>query len=283
MATQTNSSITHERRIAVRQGLQAANGSGWLAGFDKLFLKELGDWFATRRWLWQSLIWLSLVNGFTAFMLYLLPTLDQAGMEASGDQPLEIVALSMFFSTITSAGAIAMVILVQDEIIQEKQSGTAAWILSKPVARPAFILSKWLANVIGALIFMVVLPGVITLVEMSLAGLPLPGSLPFLAGAAVTGLTLIFYASLVILLGVLFEQRGPLLGLAFGVMLGGMVAGSFIPQVNYFLPLNMGEIALHLSMGQPQPEIAIWQIITTAVWSIVFVALATWRFQKAEL
>jgi hypothetical protein len=137
--------------------------------------------------------------------------------------------------------------------------------------------------VLGALIFMVALPWVLTLIEMRLAGLPVPGLLPYLAGAGVTALALVFYASLVILLGVLFEQRGPLLGLAFGLMFGGMVAESFLPKLSFFLPLNLGEIALQLALGRPQPEIAIWQIITTVVWSVLFVALAAWRFQKAEL
>ncbi len=36
-------------------------------------------------------------------------------------------------------------------------------------------------------------------------------------------LALIFYLSLVILLGVLFESRGPVLAIAFGVMIGGDV------------------------------------------------------------
>ena len=37
---------------------------------------------------------------------------------------------------------------------------------------------------------------------------------PFLAGTGVILLVLVFYVSLVILLGVLFESRGPVLGIS---------------------------------------------------------------------
>ena len=283
MTTPTNSTLARDRRLAARQGLQPRTGSGRLAGIGNLLNKELGEWFGTHRWLWQSVIWLILINGFIAFILYLLPTIDPAEMQGAESQPLNIMALSMFFSFATVAGSIGMIILVQDEIIQEKQSGTAAWILSKPVARPAFILSKWLSNIIGGLIFIVVLPGVVTAAEIVLAGQPATPLLPFLAGAAVVAQTLIFYISLVIMLGVLFEQRGPVLGAAFGVMFGGMIVASILPQINYILPLSMDQIALSLSQGQALPAMAVSQVAMTAVWSIIFLMVALRRFQRIEL
>jgi ABC-2 type transport system permease protein len=282
MTTPTNPSIAHDVRIAARQGLLPRTAGGLLAGFANLLSKELGEWFKTRRWLVQSLIWLLLINGFIAFIVYLIPTIDPAEMESAGEQPLHIMALSMFYSFAAIAGSIGMVVLTQDEVIQEKQSGTAAWILSKPVSRSAFLLSKWLSNVIGGLIFITVLPGVVTAAEITLAGLPEIPLLPFLAGIGAVALTLIFYISLVIMLGVLFEQRGPVLGIAFGVMFGGMIVGQIFPQIGYILPLTMDQIALTLGTGQPLPAMAISQLIMTPVWSLIFMAVALRRFQHVE-
>ena len=283
MTAPTNSTIAHDRRLAARQGLLPRTSTGRLAGFGNLLSKELGEWFKTRRWIWQILIWLIMINGSVAFILYLLPTIDPAEMQGADTQPLNIMALSMFFSFATVAGSIGMIILVQDEIIQEKQSGTAAWILSKPVARPVFILSKWLSNIVGGLIFIIILPGAITVVEIALAGLPASPLLPFLAGAGVAALTLIFYISLVIMLGVLFEQRGPVLGAAFGVIFGGMIVASIFPQINYILPLSMDQIALSLSQGQALPAMPASQLVMTAVWSVIFLVVALRRFQRIEL
>ena len=282
MTTPTNPSVTHDLRLAARQRLLPSSGSGWLAGFGNMLGKELGEWFGTRRWLWQSLIWLSIINGFIAFLLFIIPMIDPAEGQVEGAPPPDIMGPTLFFSFAVMAGSIGMIIQAQDEIIQEKQSGTASWILSKPVARQAFILTKLLSNMIGGLIFIVALPALVTLVEIYLAvqhGTPI---LPYLAGTGVVLLALIFYLSLVMLLGVLFEQRGPVLGIAFGVMFGGLIAAQFAPQVSYFLPVSMDKIALGLSQGQPLPAMAVAQLVATTAWSILFTLVALWRFQRTE-
>ena len=180
------------------------------------------------------------------------------------------------------AGAIGAVILAQDEVIREKQSGTAAWILSKPVSRAAFILTKVLANIIGVAVFIVALPGVVSFVEISLATGSQPAWLPFLAGMGVILLGLVFYLSLIVLLGTLYEQRGPLLGIGFGLMFGGMILVNFAPQLNYILPLSLDKISLIVAMGQPLDAMMISQLISTAVLSVVFTALAVLRFRRQE-
>ena len=52
MTVQTHPQVTHDLRLAARQGLLPTRGSGWLAGFGNMLGKELGEWFRTRRWLW---------------------------------------------------------------------------------------------------------------------------------------------------------------------------------------------------------------------------------------
>jgi ABC-2 type transport system permease protein len=180
-------------------------------------------------------------------------------------------------------GTIGAIILAQDEIIQEKQSGTAAWILSKPAARQAFILTKLLSNAIGVLVFIVAIPGLILLGEIFLATHKVPTLAPFLAGAGVIWLALFFYISLVIMLGVLFDNRGPVLGIAFGVLWGGMILRNFFPQILYVLPLGMEGVAMGVVQGIPLPAIYVSELISTAVLSILFTLVALWRFQKIEL
>ena len=290
MTVQAHPQATRDLRLAARQGLLPARGSGWLAGFGNMLGKELGEWFRTRRWLWQLLIWLIVIDGFVALLLFVLPALASimpalkpTAEAAFSGLPPEIGSVSMYFTMVVMAGSIGVVILAQDEIIQEKMSGTAAWILSKPAARPAFILTKLLSNTIGALIFIIVLPGVVALGEVFLATHRLVPLAPFLAGAGVLMLELFFYISLVILLGVLFESRGPVMGIAFGVMFGGLIIRSFIPPILYVLPLSMDGIALSVLQGISLPTMFISQVITTAVLSIVFVLVALWRFQHVEL
>ena len=283
MTTHTNPSIAPDLRLSARQGLVTRTDSGWLAGFGNMLNKELGEWFGTRRWLWQSLIWLVIINGFVGFMLFVLPTIEPAEFQSGANPPLHIVALTLFFSFAAMGGSIGMIILVQDEIIQEKQTGTAAWILSKPVSRHAFILTKWISNVMGGLIFILTIPAAVTVAEIYLAGQPVTPKLNFLAGVGAVALMLIFYASLVIMLGVLFEQRGPVLGTAFGLMFGGMIAAQLVPQVSYILPTSIDQISLALSQGEALPAVAISQLIMTAILSFIFMLIALWRFKRVEL
>jgi hypothetical protein len=106
---------------------------------------------------------------------------------------------------------------------------------------------------------------------------------PFLAGAGVVLLALIFYISLVILLGILFESGGPVLGIAFGVMFGGVLVCNFFPRIAFALPFSMDKIAMIVGLGMPLPAMAVSGIIVTAVASIVFILVALWRFQRTEL
>jgi ABC-2 type transport system permease protein len=288
MTVQTRPQVTRDLMLAARQGLLPARGSGWLAGFGNLLGKELGAWFRTRRWLWQLLIWLIIINGFVGFILFVIPMLVANGAQTVGigeaDMlPPESLGFYWAFPLMVLFGVAGVVILTQDEIIQERMSGTAAWILSKPAARPAFILTKLFSNLFGALIFIVLLPGLVTLGETYLAvhkGVPL---LPLLAGIGVAWLALAFYISLVILLGVLFESRGPVLGISLGTMFVGKFIAGFFPPIAYVLPVTMDGVSQMLMMGIPLPAMLVSQVITTATLTIIFILVALRRFQRMEL
>jgi ABC-2 type transport system permease protein len=289
MTVQTHPQATRDLRLAARQGLLPARGSGWLAGFGNMLAKELGEWFRTRRWLWQLLTWVILINGFVFIILFIIPLLEpfMPGFNAALNKPYlglppGTMGLSFYFTIMLMAGTIGVIILAQDEIIQEKQSGTAAWIISKPAARPSFILTKLLSNIIGALCFIVLLPAIVALGEISLNIHQMVSLMPFLAGLGVVLLTLIFYISLVILLGVLFESRGPVMGIAFGIMLGGMILSNLIPYIAYVLPVTMDKVAQVIVIGMPLPAMFVSQVISTAVLSIIFIVVALWRFEHQE-
>lgn len=283
MSVQTHSQTTRDLRLAAREGLLPARGRGWLGGFNNMLAKELGEWFHTRRWLWQLVIWLIIINGAVAAALFILPKVQTVGLDPMAMVPAEARGLYWYFPMAILGGILGVIILVQDEIIQEKQSGTAAWILSKPVARQAFILTKLASNLIGALVFIVLIPGIVALGETFLATRQMPPLAPFLVGVGVTVLALFFYISLVILLGVQFESRGPVAGIAFGIMFAGRFIAGFIPPLAYVLPVSMDGIAQMAILEVPFPALAISQVISTAVLGILFVVLALWRFQRKEL
>jgi ABC-type transport system involved in multi-copper enzyme maturation permease subunit len=60
--------------------------------------------------------------------------------------PGPATGLQAFFAISPLFGPIGVAVLAQGAIVGEKQSGTAAWVLSKPVSRSAFILAKLLTD-----------------------------------------------------------------------------------------------------------------------------------------
>jgi hypothetical protein len=107
--------------------------------------------------------------------------------------------------------------------------------------------------------------------------------LPYLAGLVPLALTLVFYLTLTLLLGVVFDQRGPVLGIAFGLFFGASILVQFIPQLDQFLPINLASAGGVLAEGRGLPATAVLPLILTPVWSILFIAVALWRFQRMEI
>ncbi|RPI78910.1 MAG: hypothetical protein EHM41_24310 [Chloroflexi bacterium] len=280
MNTQSKTTPNQELIQAARTGLIPNHDSGWLGGFSNLFNKELGEWFGTHRWLPQSLIWLMIINGLMAFILFIVPLMDPSSVLPPQEAMLEAVAI--YFGFVSVFGVIGMIIIAQDEIIREKQSGTAAWVLSKPVSRSAFILTKLLSNLIGALVIIVGLTAIVAYGEIYLVtGTALP-VLPFVSSLGVLMIGLVFFLSLTIMLGTLFEQRGPVLGIAAGVYLGSMIFSYFLPQIGYILPVNIQDIATAVALRQPLPVMAISQLISALILSLVFTSVALLRFRREE-
>jgi len=289
MTTQTDSRTPQDLRLAARQGLLPVKGSAWLAGFGNLLDKELGEWFRTRRWISQLILWVAILNGFVALFLIILPmfstspAVSPALEKAFGEISPQVQGVTLFFSVLATAGVLGVITLTQDAIIQEKQTGTAAWVLSKPANRSAFILSKMAADAIGILLFIILVPGVVLLAEIYLVTKSVLPFMPFLASLGLFMLALFFYLSLVTLLGVLFESRKPVLGTAYGVLFGGTIFIQLVPQSTFFLPFGLDKIASLVALEKPLPDMAFVGVIVTAVLSILFILVALFRFQKLEL
>ena len=285
---QSNSALEHKTHIAADRGMLPVQGRGWSAGFANILSKELTDWFGTRRWLIQTLIWLVILNVGLGLVLFLGPVLDPAAAQAASSDPAGMAAslfmsgYSLFFNTLAMLGSIGIIVLTQDEIIQEKQSGTAAWILTKPVSRAAFILSKLISNIFGALIFIVAVPALIAYFEVLAASGQSAPIMGYVQALGVMLLTLTFYISLSLMLGTFFEQRGPVLAVTFGVLVGGLVVSQFIPKVSYILPLSMDKIAMTLFQGQPLSSPMQFELITAALFSVLFMVAALWKFGDEE-
>jgi ABC-2 type transport system permease protein len=132
------------------------------------------------------------------------------------------------------------------------------------------------------LILLVALPGAVAYAQVSLADSAVTTPANFLVGVGVLVLALTFYFTLTVMLGVLADTRGAVLGVSFGLLLGGQLLANFIPFLNRVLPFSLPDFAALLSLGTPLPDWGWVPIALTGGWSVVFVIVALWRFQRIE-
>jgi ABC-2 type transport system permease protein len=260
--------------------LQLVNARGQWMGFASIFRKEHDGWWRTRTWLVHSIIWLVLVNGILLAVL-------NAPVEAADAS--QVPSGTMFFVLMGGLmTALGIILVMQGTVLDEKKSGTAAWVLSKPVSRRAFIVAKLTANGLAALLIMIVLQGAVAYVLLSTGGKTPPALPPFLAGLGLMALHLLFYLTLTLMLSTLFNERGVVLGVPLALVFGAQLFMGFAPALaqimpwSIVLPLSMGSPALaNLVMdGQPLPTVV--PIIATVLWIVTFVGVALWRFEREE-
>jgi ABC-2 type transport system permease protein len=284
-------------------GLAKTNEKGMLAGLGNMLRKENARWWAPKALLVQAVVWLLIINSMVAFMLYIAPNLatedDMAQINGEANNaagtgntailldlsPEKVVegGIIMFFKLSSLAMLIGAVILCNDSLLKERESGTAAWVLSKPVSRKAFVMSKFLANGIGILLVIMLFQGIIAYAQCSIKlGSPVD-VLPFIGGLALLGLNCLFYASLAITMGAFSGSRGATLGFPLLVMLSGMLLPQFIPDLGMATPWMLGEMSAYLATTSTLPTQALLPIAATVVWIAAFVIATLWKFNRIEL
>jgi ABC-2 type transport system permease protein len=264
---------------------QIIEQQGWQAGLKNMLNAEFKSWWKTRTWWVQCLIWIGVVD------LILLTIFLAAN---SGDElalPLEeIVTLyGIFGGMFTSIGVI---ITMQGAIVGEKISGTAAWILSKPISRPAFVISKFLANAFGVAVTAIIVPGIVAYFIISLgtgAYLPVQN---FVMGMGVLLVFALYWLAFTLMLGAFFNSRGPVIGIPLALILGqqfilGLIL-SISPAIVNFLPFLLimppqdgsnaivGNVILGQSPGSWFP------VLSSIFAAAIFLIVGIWRLTREE-
>jgi ABC-2 type transport system permease protein len=260
-----------------------------LRGFANLYHKEKQSWWSTRRWWINAILWTMLLCGLTAIMLFApndeAAQATEAEIASAGGLLSYIISLGMsvFFEFGVPVLGIGTVILAQDLIIGEKQSGATEWLLSKPVTRRAYVLSKLAANTSPLLILLVGLPSMLVYGMLSIRiAAPFP-LLPYISAVGIMALHTIFYLALTLMLGTIFSSRITIMGITLGSLLGGGILGGLLKPLLYITPWMLPKAAWLTVTNQTIPsEAGIAPLATSILWIIIFIFLALTKFEKME-
>lgn len=282
--------------MSTTQALQLKNNSGQLTGFGNLFARESRKWWRTNRWWMQSLIWLTILNGFVIFGLFVMPGIieqtatemeqaAQSGAEALTATEFQQDIPNILFGMATFFLPVGVIILVQSQVYAEKRSGVAAWILSKPVARPAYLLAKWVSDAIGILLVMIVL-------QMSLAYLLLRttievNSADFLLAVGMLVMLLLFYQSFTLMMSVIGQSTEVVMGASLGFLLGGMILKDVLTQVVgelvFLMPWALPDAISLTLAGVSLPDALQRTLIAVPVLTVMCLVVMVWQFRRQEL
>ncbi len=239
----------------------------FLPGLGALLRGEFTRW-SSWRILLHTAVWTLLVSG----TLWYVTTTDGDPGWRGFDLLIHI------WWMVLPLGSIA---IAQNALIEERQAGTLSWVVSKPVSRPAFILSKIVSDFVGIVVPAVVLQAAIAWWMLpaldSKSGLPIrePELARYLVVLGIEMCIVILFVALTVCLGTIFRSRGPVAGIALAVwvllwtspsdmldrlsisgMVGGEVSGaSFKPLTEYLV----FEQALDPASG------VFWTLVSAAV------------------
>lgn len=258
---------------------QLVSERSWRRGLSNLLDNELAGWWKTRMWWIQCLIWVGLIGFVVGIVIF--------GSSNSKPSLSELVVLYAMIASIFPV--FGVIIVMQDTLVGDKKDGTAAWVMSKPAARQAFILSKLAAYAFGVLVTMVVVPGIAIYTMISIGVRSLPDPLRFIATMGIIFLSLMFYLTLTLMLGSFFKSRAPVIGIPLGVLFLQQYLIGLLPDLSYVLPWslfsstgnsNMNPIVPALLTGQPIDSYIL--LIAVVLESILFTLIAVWRFNREE-
>lgn len=244
------------------------NKTNWWRGFNNLLGKELSSWWRTGAWLIHLLVYLVIVNGLTAF--------DTWDTKQSGGEVAEVfVGFFAFHLMFVMAG---VVLSTQGSIIGERQDGTAAWLLSKPLSRSAFLLAKLTALGGSFLIVGVLIPVLAAFGTWHYYGFPPNWStLPLV----VLGLFLsvLFFLSFGLLVGTILDSRKGVAAVGLLMLFGQLQFGD--RAIGVYLPGGMVYRLTEVVAGAAQST-ALLACAVTAVFTVAFIAIALHRIQRVE-
>jgi len=265
---------------------QLVKEKGWRRGMGNLLQGEYSSWFKSSRWWKHLLIWISIINGMMGIMVY-----AAADAAKDGDEGPPIIFMYGIFGGMFVA--FGVMIIMQRVLVREKSSGTAAWALSKPVTRSAFVVSRLVVNSIAILLTSVLVPGVIFYIMLGLfSGIGWLSPFGSLAALLMVSLHTFYWITFVLMIGTLVESSSTVIAVPIALFFTFLMGPELIPVLSYISiyvsPLMLtssvdeGISPLFFSFLIGEPVFSWLPLISTVVSCVIFFAVAIRRFNRQE-
>jgi ABC-2 type transport system permease protein len=219
--------------------------------FIPVFRKEMQEQWRTYRFLIVAAVFTAfglaspLLAKFTPEMLKAIPGVPPE-LLAAIPAPTITDAISQYVKNMSQFGILLALLMTMGMVVQEKERGTAAFFLTRPVSRETFLLAKFTSMTvvfISSLVLAAIGDWYYTLVLFG----PLAWG-PFLALNGLMLVVFLVYMALALLASTLAHTNGMAVGLAFVALILLVGIGS-LPSIGEYFPGRLFSWGATLSMG----------------------------------
>jgi ABC-2 type transport system permease protein len=252
-----------------------------MRGYAVLLIKELSEQWQTRRLPVVAVIFVLIGLGSPVLAKYTpdIVRLAASSIEIHVPTPTIKDAVDQLIKNLGQVGVLTAILLAMGSVAGEKESGTAAFVLVKPVSRLAFLGAKF-SGLALTMATAVLLCGFSAFLYTALlfAPLSLPG---FGAACVVMLLGLLEIAAITFLGSTLVRSPVPAAGIGVvGLVIAGIV--SSLPNVGHFTPFGLNELARALVL-QEATNGWVWPVIVNVGFVVVILAVSWLVFRRQEV
>ncbi len=251
--------------------------------FFKVFRKEMIEQWRTYRFL--VVIAVLVVFGMTSplvakFMPELFKAIPgiPASVLASMPPPTVADAVGQYIKNMNQFGILLALLVTMSVIVQEKERGTAAIVLTKPVSRETFVLAKFAAMVVTLLTGVVIAAlGCWYYTYVLFQAIPWGA---FLAANGLMMVAFMVYIGLSLFGSTIAKSQGMALGLAVVFLIVISIIGA-IPTIGNYTPARLFTWAATLLLGQSSP--AWWAFVISIGLILAALLAACMIFRRQEI
>ncbi len=253
-----------------------------MSGFGLLLRKEIREQARTMRLVAVLAVFAVLGLVSPVFARYVREIVEAVGGGQFGGmipEPTVGDAVAQFTKNIGQFGVLIAILVSMGSVAAEKERGTAAFLLAKPIGRGAFVTAKVVA--IGALLAAALGgAGVLCWIYTTILFEPLP-VLGFAAMVALMWLSLATFAAVTFLASVVTRS---------GLAAGGIGLGAFVttgilaalPAIGPYMPPGLWGAAGALAVGTVPDPLA-GPVLASVVLILAALGLAWWSFRRQEI
>jgi ABC-2 type transport system permease protein len=253
-----------------------------MSGFGVLLRKELLEQWRTWRLLVVGIIFAIFGIGSPILARY-TPELVKA---LAGDQftglippPTIADAITQFQKNLGQTGILAAILLAMGSVAVEKERGTAAMLLTKPLSRGAFLGAK-LTAIAATLLVGTLVAGIGAYAYTALL-FSAPTAAGYAAMCALMFLSLMTYGALTFLGSTLTRSSLAAAGIGIGAMVI-LLTISALPAIGPWTPGHLAVPGMALALGEPADGLVPSLVTTVAVIAAAYAA-ALLSFRRQEL